>query len=160
MELPPLPAHPRDFLSHLRKVLDSGTTVHDSLAPFKAYESKLREIYAQEPDNPVLATPDLNLVPLFAGQEALLSTHARDLSKETAQEKARYIMPLDDEWRRPHGSPAVVQSLKEFNLGFNLFSEQSLAELDWSNVVAAGSSVLTSLLPIPERHKATKKALR
>jgi hypothetical protein len=38
--------------------------------------------------------------------------------------------------------------MKEFKNNFNLFSESSLVDLDWSNVVAAGSSVVTSLLPV------------
>lgn len=36
----------------------------------------------------------------------------------------------------------------------------ALQNLDWTNIVAAGSSVLTPILPVPEEHKATKRALR
>jgi hypothetical protein len=38
--------------------------------------------------------------------------------------------------------------------------EGSLAQLDWSNVVVAGGSVLACLLPVPETYKESKRTLR
>jgi hypothetical protein len=38
--------------------------------------------------------------------------------------------------------------------------EGSLSQLDWSNVVCAGGSVLASLLPVPDKAKTSKRALR
>ena len=32
--------------------------------------------------------------------------------------------------------------------------------MDWSNVVVAGSAVVTSLLAVPEKHSGSKRALR
>ncbi|KAL4864561.1 hypothetical protein BDV12DRAFT_200986 [Aspergillus spectabilis] len=61
-------------------------------------------------------------------------------------------MPLQDKDRRLNGSPAVVPTLKQFQTHFHLFTEGSLAGLDWSNVVAVGSSVATSLLPLPAEY--------
>ncbi|KAL2182371.1 hypothetical protein L209DRAFT_746264 [Thermothelomyces heterothallicus CBS 203.75] len=69
-------------------------------------------------------------------------------------------MPLPPTIRRPDGPPAVVQSIEEFQCNFNIFSESSLSELDWSNVVAAGSSVVNTLLPVPEEYSRTKRGLR
>ncbi|EKG11707.1 hypothetical protein MPH_11200 [Macrophomina phaseolina MS6] len=69
-------------------------------------------------------------------------------------------MPLEAEKRKPDGTPAVIQSLKDFRTNFNIFSESSLADMDWSNVVAAGSSVVTSLLPVPGKYAGSKRALR
>jgi hypothetical protein len=69
-------------------------------------------------------------------------------------------MPLKDEERKPNGAPAVVPSLKDFQQNFNLFSESSLTDLDWSNVVAAGSAVTTALLPVPEKWAGSKRSLR
>ena len=69
-------------------------------------------------------------------------------------------MTLGAEERRPNGSPAIVQSLKDFQQNFALFCESSLVDLDWSNVVAAGSSVVTCMLPVPEQHRSSKRALR
>jgi hypothetical protein len=53
-----------------------------------------------------------------------------------------------------------VQDVKEFQKNFALFSESSLVDLDWSNVVAAGSAVVTCLLPVPAKHNKSKKTLR
>ena len=58
--------------------------------------------------------------------------------------------------RKPQGAPAVVDSLEEFQMNINLFSELSLVDLDWSNVVAAGSSVVTALLPVPEKYNGSR----
>lgn len=60
-------------------------------------------------------------------------------------------MPLSDADRKANGTPAVVTSFKDFQQNFNLFSELSLSDLDWSNVVAAGSAVTTALLPVPAK---------
>lgn len=73
---------------------------------------------------------------------------ARELDRESDKEKDRYLLALPASYRRPNGASAMVGSMKEFRSNFNLFSELSLADLDWNNVVAAGSSVATSLLPI------------
>ncbi|KAL2890087.1 hypothetical protein HOO65_020629 [Ceratocystis lukuohia] len=46
-------------------------------------------------------------------------------------------------------SLATVANLDEFRKSFAVFSEQSLANMDQSNVVAVGSSVVNCLLPVP-----------
>lgn len=40
------------------------------------------------------------------------------------------------------------------------YRESSLADFDWSNVVAVGSSVVTALLPVPDQYNTSKKVLR
>jgi len=69
-------------------------------------------------------------------------------------------MPLQFKDRKLDGAPATVESLQDFKKNFNLFSESSLADLDWTNVVAAGSSVVTALLPVPDKYNTSKKSLR
>jgi hypothetical protein len=69
-------------------------------------------------------------------------------------------MPLAEKDGRPSGAPAVAQDLEEFQQNFALYCESSLVDLDWSNVVAAGSSVVTSLLPVPPQYAKSKRALR
>lgn len=59
-------------------------------------------------------------------------------------------MSLSAEERRDHGTEAVVGSLKEFQGNFSIFSEAALGDLDWSNIVAAGSAVTSCLVPVPE----------
>ncbi|KFY71162.1 hypothetical protein V498_10161 [Pseudogymnoascus sp. VKM F-4517 (FW-2822)] len=158
LELPPLPAPVKDFAPYFSKASD--TPVAELLEPYHAYESELRKFYAQQPDDPVLKDGHINTVPIYAGQESSLKIRARNLEAETEAEKEKYILSLSKADRKPDGSPAVVASLKEFQSNFNLFSESSLSELDWSNVVAAGSSVTTALLPVPEKWSGSKKSLR
>jgi hypothetical protein len=143
MSLPPLPAPHSQFIPYLAK---QDVTKH-ALEPYKTYESKLREIFAQEPANAIAADPHVNVLPLFDGYEELLRIRARDMNGPVDQND-KYLLPLSDTERKPSGSPAIVSSMKEFKNNFNLFSESSLVDLDWTNVVAAGSSVVTSLLPV------------
>ncbi|KFY42964.1 hypothetical protein V494_02145 [Pseudogymnoascus sp. VKM F-4513 (FW-928)] len=158
LELPSLPAPVKDFVPYFSNAKD--TPVPELLEPYHAYEAELRKFYAQQPDDPVLKDGYTNTVPIYAGQESSLKIRARNLDAETEAEKEKYILGLSDADRRPDGSPAVVTSFKEFQTNFNLFSESSLSELDWSNVVAAGSSVTTALLPVPEKWSETKRSLR
>jgi len=158
LQLPDLPTPVKDFIPYFAK--SRPTPVAELIEPFKAYESELRKLYAQQPEHPALKNGSVNTVPIFAGHETDLKVRARKLDAETDAEKEKYVMPLSDADRKPDGSPALVTSFKEFQKNFNLFSESSLSELDWSNVVAAGSSVTTALLPVPEKWAGSKKALR
>jgi len=147
-DLPPLPAPIPSFLTHLAS--HPETPVPKLLEPYKAYESVLRKIYAQEPSHPSLASnPGINLVPLFPitkdkkGYEgdSRVGIRARDLENETCEEKEAYIMELGKEERKGNGERAWVEDLAEFRGNFGLFSESSLSELDWRNIVVAGSAV-------------------
>lgn len=157
--LPTVPVKHRDFLNHVQSHPD--TPIEQLLEPYHEYDTVLRKIFAQEPANPVLQDNHLNIVPLYdeAGS-ADVTIRARDLVSEPKHLKEKYIMPLKDDQRRPNGSPAIVSTLKEFQTNFNLFSEASLVDLDWDNIVAAGSAVVTSLLPVPEEYNDSKRGLR
>lgn len=158
VDLPQLPVAPSELVDYIAR--NEDTPIQQLLQPFRDFESRLREKYAQDGSNPVLKDPYINVLPLFAENTPGIRTRARDLANESVEEKERYIMALPDAHRRPTGSPAVVQSLQEFRHNFSVFSEASLSELDWSNVVAAGSSVVNCLLPLPDDAKASKRALR
>ncbi|RMZ85696.1 hypothetical protein DV736_g6555, partial [Chaetothyriales sp. CBS 134916] len=157
MELPQLPVPIGQFLKYT-----NGCTNHSDLSelvkPFKAFESKLREIYAQHPDHPAIEKN--HLVPIFSDDALCPAIRARNLDNEPSDLKDRYLLALDDEARRPNGSPAIVKTLPEFRNNFNLFCESSLVDLDWNNVIAAGSSVVTALLPVDAPHNESKRALR
>jgi len=134
--LPDVPAKHADFIeyvgAHPNKLLP------ELLEPYKQYDAKLREVFAQEPEHPALNDPYLNVVPVFNGHEKHVNIRARNLESETAEEKEKYVMPLRDWERRANGSPAIVHDIKDFQKNFALFCESSLVDLDWSNVVAAG----------------------
>jgi hypothetical protein len=152
--LPDVPVKHADFISYVES--HPHTPLLELLEPYKQYDGKLREVFAQESDHPALADKHLNVVPVTSS----LRVRARDLDSESQEEKERYIMPLEAHERRPNNSPAIVQDIKDFQQNFALFCERSLVDLDWSNVVAAGSSVVTCLLPVPEQHSKSKRALR
>jgi hypothetical protein len=148
----------KEFIPYLANHPD--TPIGTLLEPYKLFEGELRKIYAQQPTHEIVKDGTVNLVPLFAGHENKLKIRARSLLTESDEEKSRFIMPLKDKDRKPNGAPAIVESLKEFQQNFNLFSESSLVDLDWSNVVAAGSSVTTSMLPVPEKWAGSKRQMR
>jgi hypothetical protein len=157
MELPKLPVPIADFISYLKS---PDATVAESVEPFMVYENKLREVFAQEPDNPVICNPHVNVLPVYAGHEGDLKVRARGLDHESKEKNDKFVFPLSKEVRKPNGAPAVVESLKDFKKNFNLFCESSLADLNWDNVVAAGSSVVTALLPVPEKWADSKRTQR
>ncbi|KAI1209484.1 ankyrin repeat protein [Annulohypoxylon truncatum] len=157
-DLPRLPvAHDEliNYIAHLPKI-----PMSELMDPYRKYEAQLREMYAQQRNNPVLDDPYINVLPLFTKDTPNIRTRARNLEAESPSEKEKYIMSLPDDKRRPNDSPAVVSSLKQFRHNFGVFSETSLVEMDWSNVVAAGSSVVNCLLPVPDQYKKSKRALR
>ncbi|KEF54464.1 uncharacterized protein A1O9_09631 [Exophiala aquamarina CBS 119918] len=156
IQLPKLPVPVSEFVRYAEKQPHSQAGVTQAVEPFKAFEGKLREIYAQQPEHP--AVTENHLIPLF--ENAPFTTRARNLSKESTPEKESYLLSLPDHLRRKDGSPAIVQSLKDFRTNFNIFSESSLTELKWDNVVVAGSAVNTSLLPLDAPYSESKRALR
>ncbi|RHZ50985.1 ankyrin repeat protein [Aspergillus thermomutatus] len=157
--LPTVPTKHSTFIDYINS--HPQESIPDLVRPYNEYDAVLRKIYAQQPSHPAVADNLLNVVPLFdANGSADLRIRARDLSAEPEELKAKYLMPLKDEDRKANGSPAVVSSFKQFQTNFNLFSESALSDLDWSNVVAAGSAVTTSLLPVPEEYRDSKRGLR
>ncbi|KAK5056680.1 hypothetical protein LTR84_012212 [Exophiala bonariae] len=154
--LPELPVPISDFVHYADQQPHTQVGVGQAVEPFKAYENKLREIYAQHLDHPAVSAN--HLVSIF--ETSPCTTRARDLNKESADQKDAYLLSLPDDLRRKHGSPATVQSLKDFRTNFTIFSESSLTELKWDNVVVAGSAVNTSLLPLNAPYSKSKRALR
>lgn len=154
--LPKLPVPHSNFVRFING--KNSDEVSKSVAPYNEYEARLREGFAQHRDHQSLQDPHVNAVPVFNRDEDVLRICKRDVDAKTHHEK--YIVPLSAKNRKSSGAPATVASVQDFKKNFNLFSESSLADLDWSNVVAAGSSVVTPLLPVPGKYNTTKKALR
>jgi ankyrin repeat protein len=156
IDLPSLPVKHHNFIPYLTS--QHARPVREVLEPFKAYDAELRKVFAQQPQHPAAQQP--NILPLFAGHEQDVKVRARDLAAESEKEKEFYIMPLTDEQRRQDGSPAIVPSIRDFRNNFNVFSESALVDMNWSNVVVAGSAVVTPLLAVPAKHMKSKRALR
>jgi len=156
--VPKLPAPHADLVKYI--AAHSEKPLKEIIEPYRKYEAHLRQTFAQEPDNELLKDPYVNMLPLFTEDTPTIKIRARNLASETEEEASKYIMPLPKDVRRPDGSPAVVASHKEFQRNFNVFSESSLVEIDWSNVIAAGSSVVNCLVPVPDEYNGTKRGLR
>jgi len=156
INMPSLPAKHEDFIEYA--TAHPELPMAELLEPYKRYDAELRKVFAQHPNHNALKQP--NVLPVFAGHETDVKVRARHLDLESEKERECYIMPLKDEDRKPDGAPAIAQSLREFRTNFNVFSESALVDMDWSNVVAAGSSVVTSLLAVPPKHAGSKRALR
>lgn len=154
--LPQVPVPHQNFISYINQ--KPGSDIYKTLAPYNEYEARLREGFAQHRHHQSLQDPQVNAVPIFNRDHDILRICKRDVDEKTHHEK--HIIPLTADNRKPAGSPATVESMQDFKKNFNLFSESSLADLDWSNVVAAGSSVVTPLLPVPKKYNTSKKALR
>ncbi|KAI3549731.1 hypothetical protein CABS01_12565 [Colletotrichum abscissum] len=157
-ELQQLPVPHGDLVNYIHDHPEKKMV--EILEPYRKYEAQLRSVFAQDRKNPALDDPHINLVPLFTKDTKNIRTRARFLAAETQEEKDRYIMALPDDKRRANGSPAVVSGLKDFQKNFNVFSESSLVDMNWDNVVAAGSSVINTLLPVPPEFNTTKRKLR
>ncbi|KAL8950980.1 MAG: hypothetical protein Q9222_003014 [Ikaeria aurantiellina] len=154
--LPKVPIAHQDFVSYING--KSGEDVLKAIAPYNEYEARLREGFAQYRDHQSLQDPHVNAIPIFNQENETLRICQRNVDKKTHHQS--YIIPLNDRNRKAAGAPATVDSMPTFRKNFNLFSESSLTDLDWTNVVAAGSSVVTPLLPVPDKYSTSKKALR
>ena len=151
-----LPASYGDFLSYING--KPNTPLSQLVRPYNQYEAKLRELYAQDRNNSLLQDPHINAIPVFDGHEQDMRIRAREF--DNPDHNKLYIMPLRDEDRKPTGALSVVPSLDVFKSNFSIFSESSLDDLDWKNVVVAGSAVVTALLPVPDKQNESKRALR
>ncbi|PYH91092.1 ankyrin repeat protein [Aspergillus ellipticus CBS 707.79] len=157
--LPQLPAKHRDLLSWIES--HPNTPLNQIITPYNEYDAAARKLFAQDPTNNALQDNHLNVVPVYSSNGTSdVRVRARDLASESAETKEQYIMPLKQEKRRLSGSPAVVPKFEDFWKNFNIFSEGALSDMDWSNVVVAGSAVVTCLLPVPEKYRDSKRALR
>ncbi|EPE04776.1 ankyrin repeat protein [Ophiostoma piceae UAMH 11346] len=160
LEIPPIPAPLAKLPDYIAEHPDVPIT--ELLEPYRKYEARLREVYAQEPNHPALLDPDINVVPLFnkTNPNPNIRIRARNLEAESEEEQSKYIMALPKENRRLDGTLAVVPTFQDFQNNFAVFSESALSDVGWDNIVAAGSSVVNCLLPIPDKYSNSRRSLR
>jgi hypothetical protein len=89
--LPSVPAKHVDFIPYLSS--HASTPLPELLEPYKRYDAKLREVFAQEPNHPALNDPYINVVPVFGddGRQEKVKIRARDLHGESELEKEKYV---------------------------------------------------------------------
>lgn len=146
------------------EALPAGPGVSDSLnaalKPSIDEEIELRKLFANDRQNTRLSNPHVGLVDVFAASDAIRTTRARIVADDDDL-SAKYVMPLADAKRRKEGAPAMVNDLEEFKKNWAIFSEGSLSQLiDWSNIVAAGGSVLACLTPLDPEVSKSKRNIR
>lgn len=152
------------FLTRLSALPDSpGVDLDDVLRPSLVDEQELRKLFAQDKTNPRLDNPHVGLVDVFGpNTEVTRKTRARvvDSSNEESL-SGHYIMPLSDTQRRKDGDASMTTTFDEFKKNWSIFTEGSLSQLlNWNNVIAAGGSVLSALLPLSDKDKESKRAIR
>ena len=118
--LPPLPAETSAFLKYISE--NNDKPLRELLQPYLEYESKLRGLFAREPSHAALKDITVGLVPIYTGQESNIKVRARNLEAESKEEKAKYIMELDEKFRKKTGERAIVD-FDEFKKNFTIFSE-------------------------------------
>ncbi|KAJ5159781.1 uncharacterized protein N7482_006785 [Penicillium canariense] len=157
--LPFVPVKHNNFVQYVQSHPEAP--IGNLVKPYNDYDASARKIFAQDPSNALVKDNYANIVPLYDTTGSTdLRIRARDVASQTPEQKEKYILAIPEEKRRVDGSPAVVPTFVEFQNNFALFTEGALSELDWSNVVAAGSAVVTSLLPVPEKYRNSKRGLR
>jgi hypothetical protein len=152
-----------DYAQTFVSQVSRGAPLQAALQDALQQETELRRLFANmDSNNKVLNDhePLAGLIDVFAANEAIRVTQARDASDQ-AKLEAEHVFPLKKEQRRSSGVPSMVADIDQFRNSWNVFTEGALSQLtDWNNVVAAGGSVLASLLPLPDHAKASKRALR
>ncbi|VDB95456.1 unnamed protein product [Peniophora sp. CBMAI 1063] len=129
-------------------ILDQHVSPGDldaAVGPVLEYEAELRRPFAQDRSNRLLSDPYAALVDVFACDSAVLRTQSRP----TTDDKV-HIFLLKPSKRRTSRTPALATSLAEFQRNWSIFTEGTLSQLDWSNIVVAGGAVQACLAPLPE----------
>ncbi|KAJ3033317.1 hypothetical protein HDV00_006507 [Rhizophlyctis rosea] len=116
------------------------------LSDVVAKENEFRKLFAQDVANPKIKDPYASLLPVHeSADQALWHAWGEEEMPEAV------IMPLDAEARADTGTSMVADNA-EFLLNWRIFTEGSLQFLDWTNIFAAGGSVLACLAPVPPEH--------
>jgi len=153
------------FLAEIQQLpSESGASLDQVLKPTLEYESELRKVFASDRDNDKLKDPHVGLVDLFGERtpDAVRRSRARVVVSEDDEAfAAHYVMPLPVAKRRKEGEQCIVSTVDDFKKNWAVFTEGSLGQLlDWSNVVAAGGSVLSCLAPLSEQASKSRRNIR
>uniref|UniRef100_A0A8H7NNZ4 Uncharacterized protein n=1 Tax=Bionectria ochroleuca TaxID=29856 RepID=A0A8H7NNZ4_BIOOC len=127
------------FLQQLSEYSD--TPIKSLLQPYLDDETQLRQAFARGDPH---AAEVSHLIALYPHQQSLLTSR---VIERDVYGPDKYLLRLPAEKIGRPGAPAVVTSLDQYQTNFEAFSHASLSGLDWSNVIAAGSSALLPLLP-------------
>lgn len=136
-----------------------GVSIQQALQPSLDEEFELRKLFATDRQHERISNPYVGLVDIFDAPESVRTTRARVI-QDANDLSANYVMPLSETNRRKEGTPSTVADLDEFKKNWSIFTEGSLSQFDWNNVVAAGGAVLACLTPLGESAKKSKRSIR
>lgn len=152
------------FLKRLNALpKEAGVDLSPALKPSLDDEADLRRIFATDRTNARLSNPYVGLVNIHGqDSERIKKTHARVI-QDNADLSKHYVLALDKLTRRKDGTPAMAETIDEFQKRWAIFTEGALSQItDWSNIIAAGGSVSACLAPLPEKviSQGSKRAIR
>ncbi len=154
-----LDAHVLTFLSRLLPASD--LQLDEILGPSILFERQLRELYANDPKGDAVQNPYTGLLSVFDINNYSETMKARPRTFfDEENRKEQIIFPIPVEKRNSLGDPVTVEHYSDFVHQWEIFSEGSLAEIDWSNIVVAGGSVLACVSPVPQEFRTSKRSLR
>lgn len=138
------------FLARIASLPKSrGILLDPALQPSLDDEAELRRLFATDKSNARLKDPFVGLVDVFAAPDNIRTIHARVID-DIEYSSAHYAFPLADVDRRKEGTPSMVENMDYFLKNWAIFTEGSLSQIDWSNVIVAGGAVQACLSPLPE----------
>ena len=141
-DFPGVPCPVEQFLDHVEQ--NPTVPIRQLVQPFQAWENSLRSVFAQDPSNAIVQNNLVNLINVFEnGKQGKIRIRGRKLDIESKEERerweevhinsiaptdrefGRYIMPLEEEERKPDGQFAIASSLEDFRKNFNIFTENT-----------------------------------
>lgn len=120
---------------------------------------RLREKFAQDRDSKELKQPHLLLTSVYESNgnaDAIFKTGPGT----SGSVDVPVVFPTNETTTLPPSTVSVTSTLKEFQRNWDVFTESSLRGIDWTNVFAAGGSVLACLIPLPGSTGASNRARR
>ncbi len=147
--------------------LAPNSKLDEVLEPAISFERELRRLFADEPEHSRLRHPFMGLLSVFDIPEYPHTLRARPRTIPTIPDEEsgrtgneQFIFPLPDQKRYSKDEPITVGSFEAFLHSWQIFSEGSLQEINWDNVVVAGGSVLACISPVPKEFMSSKRSLR
>lgn len=155
-----------DFLARFAPA--SNGELDGILEDAKSFELELRGLFANQPEHATLRNPLTGLLSLFdiPDYRHVLRARPRLIQQSLPEEEGEralsehFIFPLPETKRYSEGQPITVESFDVFLRCWNVFSEETLSQINWDNVVVAGGSILACVSPIPVESMSSKVALR
>lgn len=146
------------FISSLRS-RHTRRAIDDILLPTTQAEERLRRLFAQDQQNPLLrndlyiglfdvfsVSPEIRRIRLRSRDTMNISYRGSD--DRSFSFAPDHLFALKPDLIRKDGEPCTVRSIDEFRSNWEIFTHGALKHLrDWNNIVVAGGAVVACLTP-------------